>query len=75
VAKTVDPFAKAIHDLAVAAGAKCGARSDHGARHAADASVKRSRRRNLTVSEAAAMGGRPRGNLTLAEAERMSRGA
>lgn len=60
MAKKVDPFAKAIHDLCVAAGAECPA-----ARKAAAPSVKRvaqtsSRRRNLTLSEAERMcrGGR-----------------
>jgi hypothetical protein len=66
--KKADPFAKAIHDLCVAAGAKCGARCDQAA------SVKRaaqisSRRRNLTIREADAMGARR--PLTLAEAQRM----
>jgi hypothetical protein len=48
VAKTVDPFAKAIHDLCVAAGAKCGPKC--GA-----SKGTRSRRRNLTVAEAEQM--------------------
>jgi|HubBroStandDraft_3_1064219.scaffolds.fasta_scaffold1136615_1 hypothetical protein len=60
MAKKVDPFAKAIHDLCVAAGAECGARCDPGARKAADTAVKRTaqtsgRRRNLTVAEAGRM--------------------
>jgi hypothetical protein len=46
--KTVDPFAKAVHDLCVAAGAKCDQ-----ARFAANRNVKR--RRNLTVAEARRM--------------------
>jgi hypothetical protein len=69
VAKKVDPVAKAIHDICVAAGADCPA-----ARKADDTNVKRvaqtsSRRRNLTVREAEAMGARR--PLTLAEARRM----
>jgi hypothetical protein len=69
----VDPFAKLIHDLCVAAGAKCGAWCDHGAPKATT-SVKgavqtSSRRPNLTVREAEAMGARR--PLTLAEAHRM----
>jgi hypothetical protein len=53
MAKKVDPFAKAIHDLCVGAGAEC----PQAARKAATPSVKRvaqtsSRRRNLTLSEA-----------------------
>lgn len=49
VVQKVDPFAKAIHDLCVAAGVKC----DQGARCAAHTSTKRSR--NLTLSEAQLM--------------------
>jgi hypothetical protein len=59
VAKKVDPFAKAIHDLCVEAGADCPA-----ARKAADTSVKRSAQTST-----------PRRRLTVAEAERMCRGA
>lgn len=61
MAKKVDPFAKSIHDLCVAARAKCGAKCDPAARKAANASVKRVaqisglRRRALTVSEAERM--------------------
>jgi hypothetical protein len=62
MAKKVDPFAKAIHDLCVAAGAECGAKCDQAARKAANTtSVKRvaqtspPRRRNLTVAEAGRM--------------------
>jgi hypothetical protein len=61
MAKKVDPFAKAIHDLCVAAGAKCGGKCDPGARKAAVTSVKRvaqvsgPRRRNLTLAEALRM--------------------
>jgi hypothetical protein len=53
VAKQVDdPFAKALHDLCVAAGASCGARCDQGVPQANTAARRRSRRRNLTVAEA-----------------------
>ena len=61
MAKKVDPFAKAIHELCVAAGVKCGGKCDPGARKAAVTSVKRvaqisgQRRRNLTVAEAGRM--------------------
>jgi hypothetical protein len=61
MANKVDPFAKGVHDLCVAAGAECGARCDLGARKAADTAVKRTaqtsgrRRRNLTVAEAGRM--------------------
>jgi hypothetical protein len=51
VANKVDPLAKAIHDMCVAAGATC----DHAARTADAPSVKRAskpRRRNLTLAEA-----------------------
>jgi hypothetical protein len=44
-----DSFAKAMHDLCVAAGAKCG----QGARCSMHTGVKR--RRNLTVTEAERM--------------------
>ena len=57
MAKKVDPLAKAIHDLCVAAGAKC----DPGARKAANTSVKRT-----------AQTSGPRRRLTVAEAERLA---
>jgi hypothetical protein len=60
VAKEVDPFARAIHALCVAAGAEC---PEAAARKAANTSLKR----------AAEISGRRRRNLTLAEAERMCR--
>lgn len=59
MAKKVDPFAKAIHDLCVAAGAKC----DQGARCSAHASVKR----------VAQISGPRRRALTVAQAERLAR--
>ena len=60
MAKKVDPFAKAIHDLCVLAGAKCGARCDQGTPKANTsvqraAQLARPRRRNLTVAEAGRM--------------------
>jgi hypothetical protein len=62
VAKKIDPVARAIHDIAVAAGAECPE-----ARNCGSAPVKRAttenhaaqtskpRRRNLTLSQAARM--------------------
>ena len=60
MAKKVDPLAKAIHDLCVAAGAKWPPPPDPGARKAANTVLKRTaqtflpgpRRRTLTVAEA-----------------------
>ena len=65
-----ETFVKAIHDLCVAAGVKCG----HRACQEAAPSVKRvaqtsSRRRRLSVREAEAMGARR--PLTLTEAQPM----
>lgn len=70
MAKKVDPTAKLIHDLCVDAGADCpAARKATTPKRAAQTS---SRRRNLTIRDAEAMGARR--PLTLAEAARICRG-
>lgn len=67
-----ETFAKAIHDLCVAAGVKCNHRA-WSAPNVKRAPTSRPARRNLTVSEAAAIGGRPKQNLTISEAAQMLR--